>query len=119
MKKKIVIYDKNGAKEQEVNYIPVLFIIAMALIILETVGVLTLTILCALYIPYFYLAMFATEIFCVLKIVNSQENPDYKIPWLLFVLVVSVAGFMIYFMFYNRRLPRKYTKRIEKINMQL
>ena len=118
MKKKIVIYNKDGAKEQEVNYIPVRFIIAILLIALETLAVLTLTVLCAIYIPYFYIAMYLTEIFCVLKIINSQENPDYKIPWLLFVLVVPVAGFMIYFMFYDRKLSKKYTKRMEKINNQ-
>lgn len=118
MKKKIVIYDKDGAKEQEVNYIPVRFIIAILLIILEVAGVLTLTILCAIYIPYFYLAMYATEIFCVLKIINSQENPDYKIPWLLFVLVVPVAGFMIYLMFYDRKLSKKYVKRLKAIGSQ-
>lgn len=118
MKKKIVIYDKDGAKEQEVNYIPVRFIIAILLIILETLGVIAFTILCAMYIPYFYIAMWLTEIFCVLKIINSEENPDYKIPWLVFVLVVPVAGFMIYFMFYNRRLSKKWIKRAEKIKDQ-
>ncbi|MGN0377309.1 MAG: PLD nuclease N-terminal domain-containing protein, partial [Suilimivivens sp.] len=110
MKKTIVIQDKDGAKEKEVNYIPFRFILAILLIILETAGVLAATMLCAVYIPYFYLAMYATEIVCVLKIINSQENPDYKIPWLLFVLIVPVAGFMIYFMFYDRRLSKKYVK---------
>lgn len=114
MKKKVM---KNG-REQEVNYIPVRFIIAILLIVLETAAVLALTILCAIYIPYFYLAMYATQIFCVLKIINSQENPDYKIPWLLFVLVVPVAGFMIYFMFYNRMLSPKYIKRLKKVDSQ-
>ncbi|MBQ9766312.1 MAG: cardiolipin synthase [Lachnospiraceae bacterium] len=112
MKKKIIIYDQHGAKEKEINYIPVRFIIAMLLIVLETLGVIAITILCAIHIPYFYLALYATQIFCVLKIINSEENPDYKIPWLLFVLIVPVAGFMIYFMFYNRKLSRKYIKRI-------
>ena len=115
MKTKIVIYDKDGAKEKEVNYIPVRFIIAILLILLETLAVLGITFLCAMYIPYFYIAMFLTEIFCVLKIINSEENPDYKIPWLVFVLVVPVAGFMIYFMFYSRRLSNKWIKRARKI----
>lgn len=118
MKKKIVIYDAGGAKEKEVNYIPVRFIIAILLILLETLAVLGIVVLCALYIPYFYLAMFATQVFCVLKIINSQENPDYKIPWLLFVLVVPVAGFMIYFMFYDRKLSKKFVKRMKKIGSQ-
>lgn len=118
MKKKITIRNKNGVKEREVNYIPVRFIIAILLIILETAAVIGITMLCAVYIPYFYLAMYATQVFCILKIINSEENPDYKIPWLLFVLIVPVAGFMIYFMFYNRMLTKKQTKRIEKILSQ-
>lgn len=118
MKKTITIHDKDGTKEKEVNYIPVRFIIAILLIVLETAAVLGIVILCAIYIPYFYLAMYATQIFCVLKIINSQENPDYKIPWLLFVLVVPVAGFMIYFMFYDRRLSKKYIKRVKAVFAQ-
>ncbi|MGN0131069.1 MAG: cardiolipin synthase [Lachnospiraceae bacterium] len=118
MKKTIVIYDKDGAKEQEINYIPFRFILAILLTLLETAAVLALTVLCAIYIPYFYLAMYATEIVCVLKIINSQENPDYKIPWLLFILIVPVAGFMIYFMFYDRKLKKKYIKRLAKIKSQ-
>lgn len=118
MRKKIVIKTKTGVKEHEMYYIPIRFIIAMLLIVLETVAVITLTILCAIHIPYFYLAMYATEVFCVLKIVNSEENPDYKIPWLMFVLIVPVAGFMIYLMFYDRKLQRKFIKRIEKIFSQ-
>ena len=50
--------------------------------------------------------------------IEIKINPEYKIPWLLFVLVVPVAGFMIYLMFYDRRLSKKYVKRIEKISNQ-
>jgi len=88
MKKTIQIYDQHGPKDKEINYIPVRFILALILIALETIAVITIVILCAIYIPYFYLAMYATEAFCVLKIINSQDNPDYKIPWLLFVILV-------------------------------
>ena len=109
---------ENVEKKKRDNYIPVRFWIAIALIIMETAAVIGIVILCALYIPYFYIAMYATQVFCVLKIINSQENPDYKVPWLLFVLVVPVAGFMIYFMFYNRKLDRGQIKRIEKIFSQ-
>ena len=119
MKKRILVYDQYGArKEKEVEYIPVRFIVAIALIALETLGVLAMVILCALYIPYFYILMYLTEAFCVLKIINSEENPEYKIPWLLFVLLVPVAGFMIYFMFYDRKLSKKWIKRMEAIKKQ-
>lgn len=119
MKKKIVFRNKNGVKEREIQYIPIRFIIAILLILFETAAVIALTMLCGLYIPYFYMLMFLTQTFCVLRIINSEENPDYKIPWLLLVLIVPVAGFMIYFLFYNRMLSRKQIKRNEKIKEQL
>ena len=118
MKKRITIRNKNGVKEREIDYIPVRFILAILIIILETAAVIGITILCALYIPYFYVLMWATEVFCVLRIINSRENPDYKIPWLVFVLVVPVAGFMIYFMFYDRMLSKKRIKRDALIQSQ-
>ena len=46
MKKKIVIHDRYGVKEKEIDYIPVRFIIAMLLIIFETAAVITVTLLC-------------------------------------------------------------------------
>ena len=118
MKKKIVISNMNGVKEREIDYIPIRFILAIALIVLETAAVIAVTMLCGYYIPYFYFLMYATEVFCVLRIINSPENPEYKIPWLLLVLIVPVAGFMIYFMFYNRMLSKKQIKRIDKIKKQ-
>ena len=118
MKKKIIIHDRYGVKEKEIDYIPIRFIIAILLIILETTAVIVITMLCGAYIPYFYIAMWATEIFCVLKIINSEENPDYKIPWLLVTLLIPVAGFMLYFMFYNRKLTTQQVKRINKITEQ-
>ena len=118
MKKKIIIHDRYGVKEKEIDYIPVRFIIAILLIILETAAVIGITLLCGAYIPYFYLAMWATEIFCVLKIINSEENPDYKIPWLLVTILIPVAGFMLYFMFYDRKLTKKQVKRIDKLAQQ-
>lgn len=74
----------------------------------------TVIILCD-RIPYFYLAAWATEIFCVIRIIASDDNPDYKVPWLLFVLIVPIAGFMLYFMFYSRTLQKKFIKRLSDL----
>lgn len=48
----------------------------------------------------------------VVQIIASNDNPDYKIPWLLLMLVVPVAGFMLYFLFYSRTLKKKFVRRI-------
>ena len=115
MKKIIQVIDKNNqVVEKEVSYIPFRFILSILLILVETALVILLTILCTLWIPGFYIALYLTEIFCVLSIINSHDNPVYKIPWLILVLVVPVGGFMIYFMFYNRKLSKKYIKRMNE-----
>ncbi|MBO5300430.1 MAG: PLDc N-terminal domain-containing protein [Clostridia bacterium] len=67
------------------------------------------------YVPYFYLAAWATEIFCVIRIIASDDNPDYKVPWLLFVLIIPIAGFMLYFMFYSRTLQKRFVRRLNAL----
>ena len=111
--KGILRYSVEGRTiEREVNYVPVRFILAITLAVLETVAVIAIVFACSYYIPYFYLAVFSTEVACVIKIIASDDNPDYKIPWLLVVLVIPIAGFMLYFLFYDRKLKKKYTKRL-------
>lgn len=116
MKKKITSIDTNGNPTQkEITYIPFRYIIAILLTVLETLAVIAILVVLAKYVPYFYIAIILTEIFVVLNIINSNDNPDYKIPWLLLVLLVPVAGFMIYFMYYSRELTKKFQKKLAKI----
>jgi len=98
-----------------VRHIPMRFLLAMFFVVLETAAAIAAVILLSRYVPYFYILVWAMEVVCVLRIVNSNDNPDYKVPWLLFVLVVPVAGFMIYFMFYSRQLTRKQKARVGEI----
>ena len=107
--KKTITYDVNKEKVQkEINYIPVRYIIAVLITLFEVLAVLGIVFALCYYVPYFYLAAWATEIFCVIRIIASDDNPDYKVPWLLFVLIVPIAGFMLYFMFYSRTLQKKF-----------
>lgn len=116
MKKTIGVYDEYGRKQQkEIDYIPFRYILAIAITVLETIAVVAVVIALMHYIPFFSIAVFVTQLFVVLQIVNSDDNPDYKIPWLLVVLIVPVAGFMIYFMYYSRKLPKKFIKRLNEI----
>ena len=95
-----IIYDVNHKQVQrEVNYIPVRYIIAVLITVLEVLAILGIVFSLCYYVPYFYLAAWATEIFCVIRIIASDDNSDYKVPWLLFVLIIPVAGFMLYFLF--------------------
>ena len=94
--KKMLHYEVDGRPvDKEVNYIPVRFILAILFAVLETAAVIAAVMVCSYYIPYFYLLVWATEIAVVIKIIASDDNPDYKIPWLMVVLLIPVAGFMM------------------------
>ena len=115
MKRKYSYMVNDKSVEREINYIPVRYIIAMLITVLEIAAIIGIVIACCYYVPYFYIAAWLTEIFCVIRIVASDDNPDYKIPWLLFVLIIPIAGFMLYFLFYSRKLQKRFVKRLSTL----
>lgn len=115
MKKKYKVSTGKDVIEREYNYIPVRYIIAVLITLLEICAIIGIVVACCYYVPYFYIAAFLTEIFCVIKIIASDDNPDYKVPWLLCVLVLPIAGFMLYFLFYSRKLQKKFIRRLDEL----
>ena len=115
MKRKINYDVNNKTIEQEINYIPFRYILAVFITLFEVFAVIGIVVALCYYVPYFYLAAWATEIFCVIRIIASDDNPDYKVPWLLFVLIIPIAGFMLYFMFYSRTLQKKFIRRLNEM----
>ena len=115
MKKTYRVNTGRETIEREYNYIPVRYIVAVLIALFEILAIIGVVVACCYYIPYFYIAAFVTEIFCVIKIIASDDNPDYKVPWLLFVLILPVAGFMLYFLFYSRKLQKKFVRRLDEL----
>lgn len=70
---------KGKLRHKEMNHIPVRFLIAIVLAVLETAAVIAAVMVCSYYIPYFFLLVWATEIAVVIQIIASDDNPDYKI----------------------------------------
>ena len=117
--KKTISYEVNEKTiHREINYIPVRYILAVLITLFEVLAVIGIVVALCYYVPYFYLAAWATEIFCVIRIIASDDNPDYKVPWLLFVIILPVAGFMLYFMFYSRTLQKRFIKRLGNLKKQ-
>lgn len=113
MKKTYTYHVGNKKIESSFFYIPVRFIIAIIIMVFEVAAVVAITVALCYYVPFFYLAAWLTEILCVLRIISSDDNPEYKVPWLLVVLLIPIAGFMLYFMFYSRKLSKKLIKRLK------
>ena len=118
MKRKYSYFDGRKQVEREYSYIPFRYILAVLITLFEVLAVIGIVTALCYYVPYFYLAAWATEIFCVIRIIASDDNPDYKVPWLLFVLIIPVAGFMLYFMFYSRTLQNRFIKRLDTLKSQ-
>ncbi len=115
MKKKYKVKTGKTTIEREYNYIPVRYILAVLISLFEILAIIGVVVACCYYVPYFYVAAFLTQVFCVLKIIASDDNPDYKVPWLLFVLILPIAGFMLYFLFYSRKLQKKFIRRLGEL----
>ncbi|MBR1983410.1 MAG: cardiolipin synthase [Clostridia bacterium] len=110
-------YKINGKeKERMYTYIPLRYILAFLITLVEVSAIIGIVIVMCLYVPYFYILAYLTEMGCVLKIISSDNNPDYKVPWLLVVLILPVIGFMLYFIFSSRTLKKKYVKKIQSLD---
>ncbi len=115
MKKKYKVRMATKTVVREYNYIPLRYILAISIALLEILAIIGIVVACCYYVPYFYIFAMLTQFFCVLNIISSDDNPDYKVPWLLFVLILPVVGFMLYFLFYSRKLGKKFIRRLDEL----
>ena len=104
--------------KRKITYVPIRYIIAIMLSTLETITIISIVMSLNHYVPYFYVLIWATKVGCAVQIIASNDNPDYKIPWLLGVMVLPIIGFMLYFLFYSRILKKKYIRRLEDLKNQ-
>lgn len=54
-------------------------------------------------------------IFVVISLMYKKQNAEYKIPWIVVILVMPYTGLLLYIMFGNPKLNRKKTKYIKQI----
>lgn len=107
---------RKKVKLKRIKFVPLRFSIAMSIMLLEYASVIGGVVALTVYIPYFYFAVVFTQLACAIGIINSKDNPDYKSPWLFFVLLVPIIGFMSYFMFYSRDISKYQMKKIQRAN---
>lgn len=115
MKRTIKVSLGNRVEERTINYIPGRYIVAALITLFEVLAIIGIVIALCIFVPYFYLALYITVFACELKIIASNDNPDYKIPWMLFVLILPVVGVMLYLIFASRKLKKKYVKRLKHL----
>ncbi len=62
MKKNIRVFENGEYIEKEINYIPIKYIISILLAIFEIVSIIAILVLLAMYVPYFYIAIYITVV---------------------------------------------------------
>ena len=113
MKKKITLYDKDGTKiEKTINYLPVRYTISILLSIFSICVIVLGVVYLSLKFGLFWYLSIVVQVLVIISIVCSNDNPDYKVPWLLIVMLLPIAGYMCYFLFYRRKVSKKYTKKV-------
>ena len=109
---------KNKRKLPEVTLrlIPLRYILAFSITILKVLAIIGLVVWLMLKIKYFYIAVIFAQFICVIRIIASDTNPDYKVPWLLFVLILPVVGFLLYYIFSSTKLKKRYVKKFKTLS---
>ena len=115
MRKQYKIFTVKGIVEREYNHIPVRYIVAVLCAILEIAAIIGAVLLLCHYVHAFYVICIAMSVLCIVRIIASDDNPDYKIPWLICVITLPIAGAMLYLMFYSRKLKPRFIKRIRAV----
>ena len=95
------------------------YIFAISLTALQLAVIITAVFLLISKIPYLRVAVYLTCLGCVVKIISSPDSPDYKVPWLLFVLIAPIIGTTCYLALYKRRLSKAYCKRLKNLQAEI
>lgn len=67
----------------------------------------------------FQLAIQIIAIVLCLVIINRKENPEFKAPWLVVILLFPIFGIIIYFLFANYHTRPKEAKITKKVHLQI
>ena len=63
--------------------------------------------------------IYAVNAAVILTLVNRSANPEYKVSWLLVVMMLPPFGAILYALFYSRRLTRKEVRMLKEIKENL
>ena len=64
----------------------------------------------------FYFILQALNVLLVIYIINKNDNPSYKIAWIVFILGVPAVGGVTYLMFGGRKVPKDIRTSVKELN---
>lgn len=91
-----------------------IFISALALLI-QAVLIIMILMFFETYVVLFQVFNAILGILIILFIINKKESPEFKLPWLVIILVLPFFGLVIYCMFANSKMPIKQYRQMVEI----
>ncbi|MGI5967107.1 cardiolipin synthase [Anaerotruncus rubiinfantis] len=90
-------------------------VVIVALLILVQGGVLLAAIIwLSEYFAAVYAVLLTLSIGIVVWLISKDENPSYKLAWVILLMSFPIFGGFFYLMFGNKTLPKLLTQRIER-----
>ena len=88
-------------------------VVVIACLIIVQLIVLVLSVLFLQdYISWLYSALLTLSLTIVIWLVNKEENPSYKLAWVILIMAFPVFGGLFYLVFGNKNMPQKMIQKI-------
>lgn len=91
------------------------FFVVALLLVLQVCAITAIFYLLNKYFAPFIIVELLVGIIVVLYIINKDDVPEFKVPWLILVLAVPFVGMTCYLLFANPRLTKKQTAHLVEI----
>ena len=80
----------------------------------EVLLLIVLEVLIIVYLPLSRVALYVglalsaiVSLVAMINLVNKDANPEYKISWMVVIILIMPLGAALYFMFYTRRMSKR------------
>lgn len=95
-----------------------IFIVGM-LIVIQLVFFLWVISVLSEYFVFVYFILIALSFIMSIYVLNKNENPSYKIAWVIAIMTLPVFGGLIYLLFGGQKVPKELRKRDHKSQMDI
>lgn len=94
------------------------FIVAM-LILIQLLFFLWIISMLSEYFLFIYFILVALSFIMSIYVLNKNDNPSYKIAWVIAIMTLPVFGGLIYLLFGGQKVPKELRKRDHKSQMDV
>ncbi len=92
------------------------FFIVALLLLLQVALICVIFFVLNTYFTPLLIASLILSLLIILYIINKDDQPEFKVPWLILIFMFPLFGVMCYLLFANPRLSKKQSKRMSAIH---